>query len=133
MLNLKKIFLKQMIAVFKCEKDWVLSGCFFFFFWLGLNSVIFRTNGNYYIGTTIRKSSALGRLASLLRIVQDSSCVSLFLLGHLLLQVFATVFEGASLTSSANNYCTVPHPWLLLGLSASFQMKCIWIRSLLLV
>jgi len=110
------MFLKQMIAVFKCEKDWVLCGCF----WLGLNSVIFRTNGNYYIGTAIRKSSALGRLASLLRIVQDSSCVSLYLLGQLLLPVFATVFEGASLMSLPNNYCRVPHPWLLLGLPASF-------------
>ena len=106
MSNLKKIFIKQMIAVFKCEKDWVLSGCF----WLGLNSVIFRTNGNYYIGTAIRKLSALERLVSLLRIVHDSSWVSLFLLGHLFLPVFASVFEGASLMSSANNYCRVPHP-----------------------
>lgn len=37
------------------------------------------------------------------------------------LAIFSTLFEGTSLISLADNYyCRVPHPWLLLGLSASF-------------
>lgn len=35
-----------------------------------LNSDIFKTNGSYYVGSAIGKSLALGRLASLLKIVQ---------------------------------------------------------------
>lgn len=61
MLNVKNIRLcKQMIAVFKCEEECVLSGLL----GIELNSDIFKTNGNY-IGTAIRKSLAL------LRIVQE--------------------------------------------------------------
>lgn len=123
MLNLKKLFLKQMIASVR------KTG------FLVCESAVIKFKDKWELHRDYNKKNRQPLedwlpFEELCRIVHVYLCTSLDICSC---QLFATVFEVASLTSLDNNYCRLPHPWLPLGFPGSFQMKCIWIRSLLLV